>query len=255
MIALMRLVMKIGVGLLGFAAFVQAADVPIGTFAAGAPFNAVLSNASAGGFTVTYPAPGSDSRAYAYSVLDAGSAVDLAVGESLTFSFDWSSTQITNNSSAVSAFRIGFDTGSGIFMATVDTQPSYTYLTLRYGDTYQFGSTTSAGFWQTTSSPGNAMLPASADWLVAGNTPTITTILTRSAAEDWKFVLEWGGQTYSADISGYAAADGTIDRVWVGSGDASTPSFSDDDNYTISNAQVTRGTQAKEASLFVISAE
>jgi hypothetical protein len=226
----MNKTIKAVVGLFLLAGVVQADVVSKGTFTDGSSTGSTLSGLSSSGFSATYDAGvGADTRTYGRSVLN-GSAQAVAVGESLVFSFDFASTQISD---AQSGFRWGFDTGADIFMVVVDTQPAYTFLQHRHGATYQFGSTASSGSWTVAGGP----VPDSSAYLVAGNTPTIQTTLTRTGLSDWRMETLWGGQTYSSDISGFNT-DGGIDQVWVGSGDSAGSLYAAGDNYTVSNVSV-----------------
>jgi hypothetical protein len=218
------------VGLFILAGAVQADPVSKGTFQDGSSNGSTFSDLSSSGFTSTYDVGvGSDTRTYAYSQLNGGSQA-LAIGESLVFSFDFSSTQISD---AQSGFTFGFDTGAGLFKVVIDTQPAYTFLQHRYGDTYQFGSTTAAGSWKVGDDP----VPDTTEFLTSENTPTLQTTLTRTGTNDWIMSTVWGGQTYASEISGYEI-DGDIDRVWVGSGDSSGSLYAASDNYTISGIAV-----------------
>lgn len=226
----MSKIMTITVGLFIWASAVQAASVSKGTFTKGSDNGSTVDSFSSTGFTVTYDADvEADTRTYAKSNINGGNQ-PLAIGESLSFSFDVSSTQISD---AQSGFTFGFDTGSDLFRVVIDTQPAYTFLQHRYGNTYQFGSTTSSGSWKV----GDDSVPGTTEFLTAANTPTLQTTLTRTGASDWIMTTVWGGVTYSSTISGYSAG-GSVESVWVGSGDSGGSLYAAGDNYTISGVAV-----------------
>lgn len=220
-------------GLPGFAAVVTT-----GTFQnPGGYTNVTLSGATTTGFSAAYNTTQADTRFYSGANLNGTDGVTLGIGQSLSFSFDWSGSLQFPSASLNQAISFGFDVGNGLFRAQLDSgTPAGSLLYLAYGDTYQFGAIPGA---QTAafSSP----VPASGSYLQSGNTVSLATTLTRTGASDWTFSVTWGGETYTQTIAGYIPAtnDFTINSVWVGSGAATGSYFSSGDGYTVSNAVVT----------------
>lgn len=224
-------------GLMVLVGMVQASVVSMGSFTQGSVGGTTFSGTSSNGFKATYTTVPTDTRAYGYSTLNGGAAINLALGESLVFSFDWASAQFNNNSANSLMFVFGFDTGTGLFKTSIDLgTPAFTFLSEGRNDTFPMGIVAGGVSWTVAGGTN----PVSSAYLIAGNTPTITTTLTRTdAANNWTLSTVWGGKTYTATLNGYAAGDGTVNEVFVGSGAASSGSlFNVGDNYTISNASL-----------------
>lgn len=228
----------------------QAAVVTTGSFQnPGNYTNVTLSGTSTTGFTATYNTTQADTRFYSAATLNGGSGVTLNIGDSLTFSFDWTST-VFPSTAINQGISLGFDVGSGLFRAQLDTgTPAGNLLYLAYGDTYQFGAIAGA---QTSSF--STPTPGSSSYFVAGNTVSLTATLTRTASSNWTFSVAWGGQTYTQTIVGYVPAtnDFTIDSVWVGSGQSTGAYFVNGDNYTVGNVSVNAVPEPQTAAMLLL---